>query len=370
GNFENFHLRIEAKINQLGDSGVYFWTPFDLDPSRGLPYGPELQLASSAHKSPAGTLMLDGPRPRTQAAPVPAETWFVLELIATSNHIVIKVDGITTTDCNLPFSSKGNFALQVYDPNTVVDFRKIEIRELPPATKSDHDLIQGNWVAPWGEPGSPDFDILSMTFTGDEVESTSRNGKATKAFFNLDPTKSPKQIVLQVYEGTKQTVWMRGIYKLEADGLTMCLSDVGGPAQFPADFRTGPESMFAVVHYRRDKGKGTLPPPVPTKAADVLSYLAGNWKLESLNRDAKSPPDKDPVVGTFAYSFVAGGKFLRGRSSAMPDKDGRPDKFALLDLWSFEPGKNTIRRWLAHSTGGASQATPRPLISATRPPPP
>src|SRR5262249_7572665 len=46
GTFENFHLRLEAKINQSGDSGVYFWTPFDLDPKRGLPLGPELQLAS------------------------------------------------------------------------------------------------------------------------------------------------------------------------------------------------------------------------------------------------------------------------------------------------------------------------------------
>jgi serine/threonine protein kinase len=107
-------------------------------------------------------------------------------------------------------------------------------------------------------------------------------------------------------------------------------------------------------------------PEAPKQAADVLPYLAGNWKIESLNRDAKSPPDKDTFVGTFSYDFVAGGKYLRGRSSAMPAKDGRPGTFGLLDLWSFEPGKNTIRRWLAHSTGGTSGSTSGQFIPASR----
>jgi uncharacterized protein (TIGR03067 family) len=114
-------------------------------------------------------------------------------------------------------------------------------------------------------------------------------------------------------------------------------------------------------------------PEVPRTAAEVLPYLAGNWKLESLNRDPKSPPDKDSFVGTFAYSFVAGGKFLRGRSSVVPSSDARTSMNGLLDLWSFESDKNTVHRWVARSDGwtspsGSGQFTPasRTLTTSVR----
>jgi hypothetical protein len=107
-------------------------------------------------------------------------------------------------------------------------------------------------------------------------------------------------------------------------------------------------------------------PEVPKSAADVLPYLAGNWKLEPLNRDPKSPPDKDPIVGTFAYSFVAGGKFLRGRSSVVPTSDARTDTIGLLDLWSFEADQNTMRRWVARSDGWTSGAVTGQFAPASR----
>ncbi|HQU47094.1 MAG TPA: DUF1080 domain-containing protein, partial [Pirellulales bacterium] len=57
--------------------------------------------------------------------------WFTLELIAVDNHITVKVNGQTTAD--YPDSARrfsmGHITLQQHDPQTVVEFRKIEIKE-------------------------------------------------------------------------------------------------------------------------------------------------------------------------------------------------------------------------------------------------
>ena len=55
-------------------------------------------------------------------------------MIARGNHFIIKINGRTTadyTDDKRLFTS-GHFALQVLPPQTVVEFRKIEIQEWLP----------------------------------------------------------------------------------------------------------------------------------------------------------------------------------------------------------------------------------------------
>ncbi len=63
------------------------------------------------------------------------DTWFTLEAIATGARLSVRVDGRTTAnivDNNKTFTG-GHFALQHSGPETVVQFRKIEIKELPAA---------------------------------------------------------------------------------------------------------------------------------------------------------------------------------------------------------------------------------------------
>ncbi|HKI19972.1 MAG TPA: DUF1080 domain-containing protein [Isosphaeraceae bacterium] len=58
--------------------------------------------------------------------------WFTLDMIAQDYHIIVKVNGKTTadyTDRKRRFAS-GHIALQQHDSQTVVEFRKIEIKEL------------------------------------------------------------------------------------------------------------------------------------------------------------------------------------------------------------------------------------------------
>jgi hypothetical protein len=129
GDYENFQYRIEAMINDKGNSGQYFRTQFG--PS--FPKGYEAQI-NSTHRDPQRTGSLYNFAKITEQLHKPDE-WFTQEVIAVGNHIVIKVNGKTVVDFvdkNNTYM-KGHFALQQHDPGTVVKFRKIEVKELPPS---------------------------------------------------------------------------------------------------------------------------------------------------------------------------------------------------------------------------------------------
>ncbi|MDB5384589.1 MAG: prkC 3 [Planctomycetaceae bacterium] len=147
GSFENFHLRIEAKINGGGDSGIFVRSPFAMRPGR-LPGslrpagGYEVELhRSPIHATPPGSVWN---AESASAAPqllwktsdntlIRDDEWFVLEIIAYGNHFITNVNGTLTADCADPVSKfhSGHFPLQVLNAQTIVQFRKIEIRELP-----------------------------------------------------------------------------------------------------------------------------------------------------------------------------------------------------------------------------------------------
>jgi hypothetical protein len=142
GDYENFQFRIEAMINNGGNSGQYFRTQFGPD----FPKGYEAQI-NATHGDPIRTGSLypsfgvskeDRSKILVLKAPHKPDEWFTQEVIARGNHIVIKVNDKVTVDYTDPKSTftKGHFALQGHDPGTVVKFRKIEVKELP-AGKSE-----------------------------------------------------------------------------------------------------------------------------------------------------------------------------------------------------------------------------------------
>jgi Domain of Unknown Function (DUF1080) len=133
GDYENFIYRVEAMINDRGNSGQYFRTQYG--PS--FPKGYEAQI-NSTHRDPIRTGALYNFVKVTEQLHKPDE-WFTQEVTAIGNHIVIKVNGKTTVDFVDPKSTymKGHFALQQHDPGTVVKFRKIEVKELPAAAGAE-----------------------------------------------------------------------------------------------------------------------------------------------------------------------------------------------------------------------------------------
>ena len=132
GDYENFRYRVEAQINDHGNSGQYFRTAF----GPGFPKGYEAQI-NATHRDPIRTGSLYLPQVKEvlvlNKAPHKPDEWFTQEVTAVGNHIVIKVNGKTTVDYKDPQNryTKGHFALQGHDPGTVVKFRKIEVKELP-----------------------------------------------------------------------------------------------------------------------------------------------------------------------------------------------------------------------------------------------
>jgi hypothetical protein len=148
GDYENFVFRVEAMINEHGNSGQYFRTKFG--PS--FPKGYEAQI-NFGHEDPVRTGSLYGFVNVLHPAHK-ADEWFTQEVTVVGNHIVIKVNGKTEVDFVDPKNTytTGHFALQQHDPGTVVKFRKIEVKELPP---EDYDragfvqLFNGKDLAGW-----------------------------------------------------------------------------------------------------------------------------------------------------------------------------------------------------------------------------
>jgi hypothetical protein len=128
GDYENFRYRIEAQINDKGNSGQYFRTKFG--PS--FPQGYEAQI-NSTHPDPQKTGSLYGIVKIKEQLHKPDE-WFTQEVIADGDHIIIKVNNKVVVDTHDKKYKKGHFALQQHNDGSEVRFRKIEVIELP-ATK-------------------------------------------------------------------------------------------------------------------------------------------------------------------------------------------------------------------------------------------
>jgi Domain of Unknown Function (DUF1080) len=127
GDYKNFLYRAEIKINDKGNSGMYFRTK----KAKGFPPGYEAQV-NSTHRDPVKTGSLYN-HVKVLEMLVPPDTWFTQEVEAVGDHIVIKVNGKTTVDYVDPKKSftEGHFAFQHHDPTCKVQIRKIEVKELP-----------------------------------------------------------------------------------------------------------------------------------------------------------------------------------------------------------------------------------------------
>lgn len=135
---EDFVYRVEAKINDKGNSGQYFRTKF----GGGFPAGYETQI-NATHGDPirTGSLYPAGALAKYKkdiavvmnTAPHKADEFFTQEVTAVGDEITIKVNGKVTLDHwkdpDKTFT-KGHFALQGHDPGSVMTFKKVEYKPL------------------------------------------------------------------------------------------------------------------------------------------------------------------------------------------------------------------------------------------------
>jgi len=175
GDYKDFHLRVEARINDNGNSGLIFRALFG--PGRPInnpqwPLGYEAQI-NSTHSDPRKTGSLfaadAGAVVTVKESPVPAGEWFTEEVVAEGNHIVVKVNGKTTaeyTDDKRQFTG-GHLVLQQLYPETVAEFRKIEIKELDKGkvTTTESGLKYEDLEEGTGETAKKG-DVVEVHYTG------------------------------------------------------------------------------------------------------------------------------------------------------------------------------------------------------------
>ncbi|MCZ2343148.1 MAG: DUF1080 domain-containing protein [Bacteroidales bacterium] len=138
GDYDNFRFRVTAKLNDGGNSGMFFRA--GLRP--GVPKGYEAQL-NATHGDPikTGSLYPNGEfglnkygtvfQVRDKAPHGPDE-FFTQEVIADGPKITILVNGkkmIEWTDPENRFT-KGHFALQGHDPGSIMTFKTVEYQPL------------------------------------------------------------------------------------------------------------------------------------------------------------------------------------------------------------------------------------------------
>jgi uncharacterized protein (TIGR03067 family) len=123
--------------------------------------------------------------------------------------------------------------------------------------ESEMKKLQGSWqVIKWedesGQPASADeMKDFTLSFEGDVL--TMRKGKddpGTKCQFRIDPAKLPKWIDLGMPAISAGATVLEGIYSLEGDELSLCITsgkrnDVAPPR--PTEFKTKPNEKYAVL---------------------------------------------------------------------------------------------------------------------------
>jgi formylglycine-generating enzyme required for sulfatase activity len=146
--FANFHLRLEMKVNEANHantSGLWFRVPAgqsgDYPDGYWIEAGNDLMdsqpmVGSLSRRSGSDFQMLQSNNARLVAP----DTWYTLEVIADGPNLQVKVNGKLTSVVKDGGHSTGRIALYALSPGlgpntpSVVYFRKIEIKDLPPTT--------------------------------------------------------------------------------------------------------------------------------------------------------------------------------------------------------------------------------------------
>jgi hypothetical protein len=124
---ENCEFRAEVKLNHSGNSGMYVRAAF----GPGFPKGYEAQVENTS-PDPQKTGSLYGICKVTEQL-VPDDTWWTQDVSIKGNHVIVKVNGKTVTDCDDPQSrySKGYLVLQQHNQGSIVMYRHLMMRPLP-----------------------------------------------------------------------------------------------------------------------------------------------------------------------------------------------------------------------------------------------
>lgn len=121
------------------------------------------------------------------------------------------------------------------------------------ALRTDQERLQGTWGLSAMEAGGNAGPVqgFRIRFAGDVCTMTSAIAAAISARYQLDPSRTPKEITLTPAPG----VTWPGIYELEGDSLRMCVNH--GGSERPAAFSTRAKPTFFLYLLKREAAAST-----------------------------------------------------------------------------------------------------------------
>jgi hypothetical protein len=384
--FADFHLRAEVKINDGGNSGIWFRVP-----SGGWQQDSyEAQINSTdADPIKTGSLWQLGAAYAVVKSPIPPDTWFTYEIIAVRDHITLKVNGVTTTDWTDPKwrHKRGYIALQQFTPNTLVQFRKIEIKELPPNVTSPPRLpdtaeqvlpaLAGNWKGEFtqriyaGKPAEKKFTAISVndwivgnTWLRQRVH-MENGGYLSLTSFDANSQSfrdwffHASGLIFGPSAGrwdpaTRSITWtslpQNGILMLntwrfvDADTVSWeaMIRDKEGQTIFQMDARLQRSAETPTIDETTTAG------PLPPEMA-VLERLVGEWETSGIVKNAKNPDGRKADWRSSVRSILGGRVIATHRTGSTSDDDDESISLATFDTfskaygrWSFRPNGNVL----------------------------
>ena len=154
--YRDFHLRLEYRADhQDTDSGVFFRCGFDV--SRIFPPGYEFTLGrdydGSLYETPL-TRLLGNLLTRSAPTEATAHEWRTIDIVVVGPRFTAKINGLVVVDFTHPGPAHriGHIALQLLNPSpsSFVQFRKIEIKELPPSPSDQSLALTAIDNSSWG----------------------------------------------------------------------------------------------------------------------------------------------------------------------------------------------------------------------------
>ncbi len=134
----NCEFKAEVRINHGGNSGMYFRTAF----GKGFPKGYEAQV-DNTHRDPVRTGSLYN-FVKFFDQLIPDDTWWTQHIIVEGNHIQIFVNDKKTVDFidEKNTYTSGYLALQQHNAGSVVEYRNLMMKQLPPPRSP----LAGTWT--------------------------------------------------------------------------------------------------------------------------------------------------------------------------------------------------------------------------------
>lgn len=132
--FVNFEFKAEVMTKPGSNGGIFFHTQFQESgwPAQG--YESQVNISQGDPQKTGGLYNTV----KVLTPPAKDNTWWEQHIIVQGKRIIVKIDGETVVDYVEPDNvegtvrlSKGTFALQAHDPNSVVSYRNIRVKRLP-----------------------------------------------------------------------------------------------------------------------------------------------------------------------------------------------------------------------------------------------